>query len=182
MYKVVSSGYKRHKILLSKTCVRKSLSLKNLAIYAYLNAKLFIIFYVLNKSVKSFHVKRFLGQHKTLGNTGEAVAKKYYENKGFLILSSNFRTRNSEIDFVARKVQTLVFVEVKSLEIGSTHNLLAEDNFTWQKRKHFKRAIEQYLLKEKPAFKNLQIDLACVYYHTNGGQWTIKLYENIILE
>ncbi len=127
-------------------------------------------------------MKRFLGQHKILGNTGEQVARKYYENKGYLILLSNFRTKNAELDFVAKKDNKLAFVEVKTLEIDEKVNLLAEDNFGWLKRKNMKRAIEQYLFKEKPSYKEISIDLACVYYHTREAKWTIKLYENIILE
>ena len=127
-------------------------------------------------------MKRFLGQHKILGNNGENIAQKYYEKAGYFVISKNIRTRNSELDFVVKKNDTIIFVEVKTLEIGNKLNFLADDNFTKRKRHHMKRAIEQYLMSEKPGFKHLQIDLACVYYHTNKNIWTIKLYENLILE
>lgn len=158
------------------------MSLKSLATYTYFSAKILIIIYVLNKCVKPFHVKRFTGQHKILGNKGESVAQRHYEKLGCTLLSQNARTRNSELDLVFRLGDTIIFVEVKTLEIGESSDLLAEDNFTRAKRFHFKRAVEQYLFKEKPSFKNLQIDLACVYYHTEKDVWTIKLYENLILE
>lgn len=158
------------------------MSLKRLAIYRYFDAKILIIIYVFNKCVKPFHVKRFLGQHKTLGNNGEKIALRHYENNGYKLISQNSRTRNSEIDLVFKKSDTILFVEVKTLEIGDRSNLLAEDNFTNSKKFHLKRGIEQYIFKEKPDFKNIQIDLACVYYHTEKGVWTIKLYENLILE
>jgi putative endonuclease len=158
------------------------LSLKILATYDYFDVKIDIIIYVLNKCVKPFHVKRFTGQHKILGNKGENVAQQYYQGRGCTLLSQNSRTRNSELDLVFMRDETIIFVEVKTLEIGDRSNLLGEDNFTRAKRFHMKRAIEQYIFKEKPNFKNIQIDLACVYYHTEKDLWTIKLYENLILE
>ncbi len=158
------------------------MSLKRLAIYRYFDGKILFIIYVLNKCVKPFHVKRFTGQHKILGNKGEGVAQKHYEKLGCTLLSQNSRTRNSELDLVFMRDETIIFVEVKTLEIGDRSNLLGEDNFTRAKRFHLKRAIEQYLFKKKPSFKNIQIDLACVYYHTEKDLWTIKLYENLILE
>ena len=56
------------------------------------------------------------------------------------------------------------------------------------KPKYFKRGIELYLTKNKlnniPDL-NIRIDLACVYCHISrpdDKKWTIKTYENIILD
>ncbi len=44
---------------------------------------------------------------------GEDLAAEYLKRRGYKILHRNFRTRFGEIDIVAKKGKTLVFVEVK---------------------------------------------------------------------
>lgn len=48
-----------------------------------------------------------------LGRRGEALAASYLEQRGYRIVTRNYRTRLGEIDIVAQDGQTLVFVEVK---------------------------------------------------------------------
>lgn len=47
------------------------------------------------------------------GKKGEDEAVEYLKNKGYEILSKNFRSRFGEIDIIAKKDGTVVFVEVK---------------------------------------------------------------------
>ena len=49
-----------------------------------------------------------------LGRAGEAVARRALERLGYEILETNFRTRDGEIDLVAREAGQYVFVEVKT--------------------------------------------------------------------
>ena len=51
---------------------------------------------------------------RTLGQTGEAIAAKYYIQKGYLLLNHNYRTRMGELDLVLYKDDTIVFAEVKT--------------------------------------------------------------------
>ncbi|MCK4526698.1 YraN family protein [candidate division WOR-3 bacterium] len=44
---------------------------------------------------------------------GERIALDYLKEKGYDILAHNFRGRDFEIDIIARKKDTVVFVEVK---------------------------------------------------------------------
>lgn len=48
-----------------------------------------------------------------VGRTGEAVAAKYYQQRGWLLLNHNYRTRLGELDLILYKENTLVFAEVK---------------------------------------------------------------------
>jgi putative endonuclease len=52
--------------------------------------------------------------NKVTGNKGEEIAAKYLENKGYLLVERNFRTRFGEIDIVCWDGPILVFVEVKT--------------------------------------------------------------------
>ncbi len=51
---------------------------------------------------------------KKLGNAGENIAVNFLENHGYKILEKNFRIRAAEIDIIAEKDNTIIFVEVKT--------------------------------------------------------------------
>ena len=48
----------------------------------------------------------------TVGHKGEAIAAKYYQQRGWLLLNHNYRTRMGEIDLILYKENTLVFAAV----------------------------------------------------------------------
>ena len=47
------------------------------------------------------------------GNMGEDFAAEYLEGKGYEIIERNFNTRLGEIDIIAKRGNTMVFIEVK---------------------------------------------------------------------
>src|SRR3954467_12613778 len=49
-----------------------------------------------------------------LGRTGESLALRHLERRGFAVVSRNHRTRYGEIDLIVCDGTTLVFVEVKT--------------------------------------------------------------------
>lgn len=49
-----------------------------------------------------------------LGSKGEDIAAKFLKDKGYKIVSKNFKTSVGEIDIIAEDKGTLVFVEVKT--------------------------------------------------------------------
>lgn len=53
---------------------------------------------------------------KSLGKTGEAIAKEYFESLGYEIVAENYRYDRAETDLVVKdeKNKMLVFVEVKT--------------------------------------------------------------------
>ncbi|MFH1218102.1 MAG: YraN family protein [Pseudomonadota bacterium] len=57
-------------------------------------------------------------QRQSLGKMGEELARKFLLRQGYKIIQCNFRTRNGEIDIVAREGNTLIFVEVKTRSDG----------------------------------------------------------------
>jgi putative endonuclease len=60
---------------------------------------------------------RFAAEH--FGRRGETLAAWFLRLKGYRILASRFKTPAGEIDLVARRFGTLVFVEVKARRSGS---------------------------------------------------------------
>ena len=52
--------------------------------------------------------------NKILGNRGEKEAAAYLEKHGYTIRERNFRAKTGEIDIIAGKGNTIIFVEVKT--------------------------------------------------------------------
>ncbi len=71
---------------------------------------------------------------KRTGSEGERRAAEYLAARGFAVLARNFRTKTGEIDIIARKGDTLVFVEVKALPSGNRETLARELDCRKQKR------------------------------------------------
>lgn len=49
-----------------------------------------------------------------LGHKGEAIAARYYQSRGYLLLDHNYRTRMGELDLILYKDDQIVFAEVKT--------------------------------------------------------------------
>lgn len=81
--------------------------------------------------------------NKTIGRKGEDAAKRYLQDKGYLILDRNWTCRMGEIDIVAKRDDTLVFIEVKTrtnIERG-----LPEDAVGAKKRRKYECIAAMYL-------------------------------------
>ncbi len=50
------------------------------------------------------------------GQTGEDEARAFLESKGYQFIQANYRTQLGELDLIMKDKNTLVFVEVKTLE------------------------------------------------------------------
>lgn len=55
-----------------------------------------------------------MAYHNELGKLGETLASNYLQTKGYTIEERNWRVNKLEIDIIAKKDETLVFVEVKT--------------------------------------------------------------------
>lgn len=54
-----------------------------------------------------------MNEKKRLGQWGETLAAAYLGEKGFVVLTANYRSRCGEIDLIAQDGEYVVFVEVK---------------------------------------------------------------------
>lgn len=55
---------------------------------------------------------------KFIGDLGEKYAEKYLKKNKFKIIQRNYRKKFGEIDIIAQKFDTLVFIEVKTRHIN----------------------------------------------------------------
>ena len=119
-----------------------------------------------------------INSRQELGKRGEEMACDFLREKGYLILEKNYRTRYGEIDIVAEKEGTVVFVEVKTRATGT---------FGWPEeaidaRKQHKLALtaEHYLAVHHLYNKNYQIDSVGIVFGNGGEIREIRQEENIV--
>ena len=78
-----------------------------------------------------------------LGERGEALAWNFLRKQGYELLERNFRTRFGEMDVIARKDGSLVFIEVKTRR-NERFGIPAEA-VDWRKRQKLTRVAQAYL-------------------------------------
>jgi putative endonuclease len=131
-------------------------------------------------------------EKRQLGDTGEGVACKYLEQRGYRVVERNYLKPWGEIDIVAEKANKLYFVEVKSVSRdtskdkaegeGTRVTYRPEENVHPAKLKRLHRAIQTYLLDHKvPEATEWQIDVACVYLDFATHKARVEVLENVIL-
>jgi len=96
-----------------------------------------------------------------LGEKGERLACKFLEQKGYRIISRNFKTSLGEIDIIAKDKDALVFIEVKtrvSLQYGRPF-----ESVNRNKRRKIANVALLYLkkLKEVPVCR---FDIVSIYH------------------
>jgi putative endonuclease len=84
-----------------------------------------------------------MAEHNRIGEAGEKAAVAFLRKKGYRILHQNYRYRRAEIDIIARKGKTLVFVEVKTRETD-LHGW-PEEAVTWKKRKLLLQTADHFI-------------------------------------
>lgn len=95
----------------------------------------------------------------SIGRRGERAAETHLRKQGFRILDRNWRSGRYEIDLVARKGDTLHFVEVKTRKSGSLTT--PEQAVTREKFDALCMAARAYLAAN-PWEGEIQFDLAAV--------------------
>ena len=84
---------------------------------------------------------------KQTGDKGEERAAAWLRSKGFFIIERNWRTKGGEVDIIAFKNDTIVFVEVKTLPNGTIDMIQRELNY--QKRQRIIKTSKRFLLKHR---------------------------------
>ncbi|SFD46004.1 YraN family protein [Spirosoma endophyticum] len=84
-----------------------------------------------------------MAQHNETGKQGELEAVRYLQEKGYEIMTQNYRYQHAEIDLIAKKGKLLVFVEVKTRTNLSYGN--PEEFVSYTKAKLVMKAAENYI-------------------------------------
>ena len=112
---------------------------------------------------------------KDFGKKGEEIASKYLNNNGYEVIKQNFRCKLGEIDLIAIKNNTIIFVEVKTR--SSTKFGTAEQAVDSKKKRHILRTSQVFLTKNELNNCNLRFDVISVYM--NGDIYKIEHFKDI---
>jgi putative endonuclease len=117
-------------------------------------------------------------KRKDIGDIGEKLARDYLKKKGYHILETNFRCRYGEIDIVAEKKESLVFVEVRTktgIDFGSP-----EESVTYAKKEKLIASALFYLNTHQHLYSMWRIDFVAVELDQKGKATRIELFENAV--
>lgn len=105
--------------------------------------------------------------HISLGKFGEDLASVFLIRKGFTILDRNWRFSHAEIDIIAKYLDTLVFIEVKtrsSAEFGSPEEFISN-----KKMLLIQDAANEYMKKNHHNWA-IRFDIISVIVKPNGTE------------
>jgi putative endonuclease len=109
-----------------------------------------------------------------VGETGENLACRELERRGYAILARRYRRRGGELDIIARDGSTVVFVEVKARgghEFGE-----AAEAVTGLKRRRMKQLAYDYLARYRLLDCPCRFDVVSI--HISGTEPAIEVYQN----
>jgi len=110
------------------------------------------------------------------GFIAENYAANLLEKRGYTIIARNFKTRYSEIDIIALKENTLVFVEVKAR--WNLKHGMPEEAVNYRKIQKIKYSAEIFCLKNRHLPKKLLIEVISLIIKDNKvmSEKIIKAY------
>lgn len=98
---------------------------------------------------------------KVIGDRGEAIAKTYLEEKGYIILECNYRYQKAEIDIIAEIEDFLVIVEVKARK---QHSLTTPEDSVDLKKQQLLISAAQHYIVENDLDEEARFDIVSVIY------------------
>lgn len=119
------------------------------------------------------------------GALGEELGCRYLKQKGYTILETNYCNptgrRLGEIDIVAKKGGTLVFVEVKTRLLPGLAGVLPEAAITPAKLRKLERIACHYLREKKCQEASYHFDVLAITYEAAAKRAEIRHLEHIFL-
>jgi putative endonuclease len=110
------------------------------------------------------------------GRRGEQIAREHLEEKGYSILTTNFRCKVGEIDIIAKDRHMVVFVEVRTLT--SAQRGPAYNTVTYPKQRQVKRAALFYISKHNLVNTQFRFDVIGITLNRKTGDFDLDQIEN----
>lgn len=121
--------------------------------------------------------KRKTVYKQNLARLGEHKASEFLKNKGYKILSQNFRSRVGEIDIICQDKDTIVFVEVKT-RVGESFGKPEEAVTPWKLQPIIKTA--NYFMMLNPKLPQAQrIDVIALELSPTGEVKRLEHIKNV---
>ncbi len=100
-----------------------------------------------------------------IGKKGEDYCVKMLKKSKYKIITRNFRSKFGEIDIIAKKNDTVIFIEVKTRDKNSWHH--PAEAVDYYKRKKIISTAKYYQMLSKTQ-ENYRFDVCCVI--TDNGK------------
>jgi putative endonuclease len=116
-------------------------------------------------------------KRRVAGMLGEKLAQDFLRKQGYVILETNYRLPEGEIDIIARQQESVVFVEVRTKTgkgFGSP-----EESITPAKQSRLKTLASRYLAEHHEVL-SWRIDMVAIDLSPNGILSRIELIENAV--
>jgi len=97
---------------------------------------------------------------RKIGFEKENKAVEYLKSKGYKILKQNFYTKYGEIDIIAKKNKTLVFIEVRSKSESSFG--YPEETITGSKQRKIIKTANVFLKTFKGEYEEIRFDVISI--------------------
>lgn len=117
---------------------------------------------------------------KDLGDFGERVAAAHLQANGYRIRERNFRTREGEVDIIAERGATLVFVEVRTRR-GAAMGSAAE-SVTASKAARILAAAQAYVQSNEDCPGDQRIDVIALALAPDGRVLSLDHIEGAVGE
>ena len=95
-----------------------------------------------------------------LGKWGEGVALRFLQEKGYVLLATNYRCRWGEVDIVAQEGDELVFVEVRTRR--DVQHGTPEESVTAAKARRLVATAQEFLQEHDQIHASWRIDLIAI--------------------
>lgn len=116
--------------------------------------------------------------HLSLGALGETLACNYLKKRNYAIIERNFRCKSGEVDIIARKGDTIVFVEVKTQY--SHVKIRAERKVDARKQRKLKQLARYYKKVHLHSDSPCRIDVIIVCVNSQNRLERLKHYERAV--
>jgi putative endonuclease len=111
---------------------------------------------------------------QTLGKSGEDLACRELERRGYAIVARRYRAQRGELDIIARDGTTLVFVEVKAREDLRYGD--GAEAITARKRWRMARVALDYMARHQVTDCPCRFDVVSI--HFEAGEPVIEVFQN----
>ena len=105
-----------------------------------------------------------MAEHNDTGQKGEELAAQFLQNKGYIILETNWRFKNLEADIIAQINKTLIVAEVKTRK--SNYFGEPETFVNKQKQKNLIKAANGYIQRNNLDLE-VQFDIVSIIMGDN---------------
>jgi putative endonuclease len=110
---------------------------------------------------------------QTLGKTGEDLACRELERRGYAIVARRYRRRGGELDIIARDGATLVFIEVKTRD-GRAFGDAAEAVTPFKRRRIAQLALD-YMTRHRLTDCPCRFDVVSI--HVDSGEPVLEVFQ-----